>query len=39
MTEYQNSRQARQDIASYLAYYNLDRRHSAHNYLTLAKDF
>ena len=33
MTEYQNSRQARQDIASYLAYYNLDRRHSALNYL------
>jgi transposase InsO family protein len=36
MTEYQNSRQARQDIASYLAYYNLDRRHSALNYLTPA---
>jgi transposase InsO family protein len=34
MTEYQDSRQARQDIASYLAYYNLDRRHSALNYLT-----
>jgi transposase InsO family protein len=36
MTEYQDSRQARQDIASYLAYYNLDRRHSALNYLSPA---
>ena len=36
MTEYQNSRLARQDIASYLAYYNHDRRHSSLNYLTPA---
>ncbi len=33
MTEYQHSRQAGQDIASYLAYYNHDRRHSSLNYL------
>jgi len=36
MTEYQHSRQARSDIASYLAYYNLDRRHSSLNYLAPA---
>ena len=36
MTEYQHSRQARQDIASYLAYYNHDRRHSSLNYLSPA---
>ena len=36
MTEYQNSRQARQDIASYLAYYNHERRHSSLGYLTPA---
>jgi transposase InsO family protein len=36
MTEYQDSRQARQDIASYLAYYNHDRRHSSLNYLSPA---
>jgi len=36
MTEYQDSRQARQDIASYLAYYNLDRRHSSLGYLSPA---
>ena len=36
MTEYQNSRQARHDIASYLAYYNLDRRHSSLDYLSPA---
>jgi len=36
MTEYQNSRQAPQDIASYLAYYNHDRRHSSLNYLSPA---
>jgi transposase InsO family protein len=36
MTEYQNSRQARQDIAGYLAYYNLDRRHSSLDYLAPA---
>jgi transposase InsO family protein len=33
MTEYQDSRQARYDIAGYLAYYNLDRRHSSLDYL------
>jgi putative transposase len=36
MTEYQHSRQARSDIASYLAYYNHDRRHSSLDYLTPA---
>jgi putative transposase len=36
MTEYQDSPQARHDIASYLAYYNHDRRHSSLNYLTPA---
>ena len=36
MTEYQSSRLARLDIASYLAYYNHDRRHSSLNYLTPA---
>ena len=36
MTEYQNSRLARQDIASYLAYYNHYRRHSSLNYLSPA---
>jgi putative transposase len=36
MTEYQDTRQARRDITSYLAYYNLDRRHSALNYLAPA---
>ena len=36
MTEYQNSRLARQDIASYLAYYNHDRRHSSLDYLAPA---
>jgi transposase InsO family protein len=33
MTEYHSSHQARQDIASYLAYYNLQRRHSSLDYL------
>ena len=33
MTEYQNSREARQDVASYLAYYNHDRRHSSLTHL------
>ena len=33
MTEYPNSRQARHDIASYLAYYNHQRRHSSLDYL------
>ena len=36
MTEYQNNRLARQDIASYLAYYNHDRRHSSLDYLSPA---
>lgn len=36
MTEYQDIRQARQDIASYLAYYNLERRHSSLNYVSPA---
>ena len=36
MTEYQDSRQARHDIASYLAYYNHDRRHSSLDYLSPA---
>ena len=37
MTEYLNSRQARSDIASYLAYYNLERRHSSLNYIAPAE--
>jgi putative transposase len=36
MTEYPDSRQARADIASYLAYYNHERRHSALAYLAPA---
>ena len=36
MTEYPDSRQARIDIASYLAYYNHERRHSSLNYLAPA---
>ena len=36
MTEYPNSRQARHDIANYLAYYNQQRRHSSLDYLTPA---
>jgi transposase InsO family protein len=34
MTEYQDSRQARHEIASYLAYYNAERRHSSLDYLS-----
>ena len=34
MTEYQDSRQARHEIASYLAYYNHERRHSSIHYLS-----
>jgi transposase InsO family protein len=34
MTEYPDGRAARRDIASYLAYYNHDRRHSSLKYLT-----
>jgi putative transposase len=34
MTEYPDSQHARRDIASYLAYYNYERRHSSLNYLT-----
>ena len=37
MTEYQHSRQARHDIASYLAYYNHERRHSSLNYLSSSR--
>ena len=33
MTEYENCREARAEIASYLAYYNHDRRHSSLDYL------
>ena len=36
MTEYEDSRQARREIASYLAYYNTERRHSALDYLSPA---
>jgi transposase InsO family protein len=36
MTEYQDRSAARRDIASYLAYYNLERRHSSLNYLSPA---
>lgn len=36
MTEYQDSRQARCEIASYLAYYNTQRRHSSLDYLSPA---
>ena len=36
MTEYHDSRQARCEIASYLPYYNTQRRHSALNYLSPA---
>jgi putative transposase len=34
MAEYENSRLARSEIASYLAYYNAERRHSSLGYLT-----
>jgi transposase InsO family protein len=34
MTEYESSSQARNEIASYLAYYNTERRHSALDYLS-----
>lgn len=34
MTEYENSPQARSEIASYLAYYNTERRHSSLDYLS-----
>ncbi len=37
MTEYDNSFQARSEIASYIAYYNNERRHSALNYLSPAQ--
>ena len=36
MTEYQDSRQARSEISSYLAYYNTERRHSSLDYLSPA---
>ena len=34
MTEYDNGPLARTEIASYLAYYNIERRHSALDYLS-----
>jgi putative transposase len=34
MTEYENCASARADIASYIAYYNTDRRHSSLDYLS-----
>ena len=34
MTEYENVLQARAEIASYLAYYNPERRHSSLDYLS-----
>ncbi len=34
MTEYEDSSQARNEIASYLAYYNAERRHSALDYFS-----
>jgi putative transposase len=34
MTEYEDCRQARSEIASYLAYYNTERRHSSLEYLS-----
>jgi hypothetical protein len=34
MTEYEHSRQARSEIASYLAYYNTERLHSSLEYLS-----
>jgi putative transposase len=34
MTEYEDSSQARNEIANYLAYYNAERRHSALDYLS-----
>jgi transposase InsO family protein len=37
MTEYEDSRQARSEIASYLAYYDTERRHSALDYLSPAQ--
>lgn len=36
MTECPDSRRTRADTANYLAYYNHERRHSAHNYLAPA---
>jgi transposase InsO family protein len=37
MTEYDDCRQARSDIASYLAYYNTERRHSSLGYVSPAE--
>jgi putative transposase len=37
MTEYQDCSQARGDIASYVAYYNTERRHSSLDYLSPAQ--
>lgn len=36
MTEYQDNLAARQDLGSYVAFYNLDRRHSSLDYLSPA---
>ena len=36
MTEYEDCRQARSEIANYLAYYNTERRHSSLDYLSPA---
>jgi len=37
MTEYQDCSQARADVASYIAYYNTERRHSSLDYLSPAQ--
>jgi putative transposase len=37
MTEYENCASARADIASYLGYYNAERRHSSLDYLSPAQ--
>jgi transposase InsO family protein len=37
MTEYENIRQARREVAEYIRYYNFERRHSALDYLSPAQ--
>ncbi len=37
MTEYSYIREARKELASYIEYYNVERRHSSLNYLTPAQ--
>jgi transposase InsO family protein len=37
LTEYENIREARKDVAEYIRYYNFERRHSALNYLPPAQ--